>query len=93
MDLLHRIKKALERKQPIEVPLHYCPNCWGREEYSGNLFKAVHKEKIDLTNINEKKGWIQEYAAKNLVNIKLQKQEDDYICLKCNMNEPLIKIQ
>ena len=85
MNLIENIRKALEHNSTIGTPERYCPNCWGRQEYGGHLFETIHKEKIDLSNLNEKKGWIQEYAAKHLSPIKLQKSGDNYVCQKCTL--------
>jgi hypothetical protein len=37
----------------------------------------VEKEKIDLNNINERKGWIQAYATEHLEGIKLQNERGE----------------
>lgn len=68
------------------VPKGYCPNCWGKQEYGGKFYEAIAKENIDLNNINERKGWIQAYAAEYLEGIKLQKTESGvYECPTCKL--------
>lgn len=86
MNLIQSIAKAIEKREPSEVPEGYCPNCWGRQEYSGYLFSVLHREKIDLTNLDSKKGWIQEYAAKRLYSIKLQERGDEFVCGTCSIS-------
>jgi hypothetical protein len=47
--------------------------------------EAISHEHIDLNNVTEKKGWIQAYAAQNLVGIKLKKKENVYECQACKV--------
>lgn len=66
------------------TPQGFCPNCWGKQEYGGKFYEAIEKEQIDLNNVNERKGWIQAYAAEHLEGIKLQKTEKGiYECQIC----------
>ena len=74
------------RNEENNVPDGFCPNCWGRQEYEGAFFEAVHAEKIDLNNIDEKKGWIQAYAARNLEGIQLRKSNDQLVCPSCKLS-------
>jgi hypothetical protein len=66
------------------VPEGMCPNCWGREEYGGHFYEAIKNHKIDLNNVEEKKGWIQAYAVKHFDGIKLDEKGGQYECVKCN---------
>lgn len=43
-----------------------CPNCWGWQEYEDQVIKSTTTEKIDLKNIDQKKGWIVAYATRKL---------------------------
>ncbi|MCB9202027.1 MAG: hypothetical protein H6604_03125 [Flavobacteriales bacterium] len=47
-----------------------CPNCWGRQEYEGHFYDASKKDKIDLNNISQKRGWIQAYVVKYFEGMK-----------------------
>jgi len=47
---------------------------------------SILKEEINLNNIDQKKGWIDAYAAKHLHGIKLQKKGNKVICPSCNLS-------
>jgi hypothetical protein len=80
-NLLEYIKKGKKRE---EVPHGYCPNCWGRLEYSGEFYKAVREKEIDLNNIDNEKGWIQGLTSKYLYGIELKKKGREYECQQCS---------
>ena len=67
----------------IEAISGYCPNCWGRQEYQNQIRSVARKEKVDLNNLDQKLGWIQAYAAKNLNPIKLVDANGKIICKSC----------
>lgn len=84
MNLFEYITKRLSStKENLKSPGLYCPNCWGRQEYGGNLFKALKTEDINTNNIKDKKGWVQAYAEKNLTGIQLNSQDSKLICNNC----------
>lgn len=86
MGLFEAFKDLLNRKNTKgETPEGYCPQCWGRQEYEGKFYEAVHKEKVDLNNINEKKGWINAYVTQNLEGIKLKEVEGTRECPSCKL--------
>lgn len=82
MKLMNYIKDLLrgESEDSEKKPSEYCPNCWGRYEYEGKIIKDMQDAHINLNNIEEKKGWIQAYAAEHLKGIKL---EDKNIVKEC----------
>jgi len=49
---------------PVVTSQIECPNCWGWQEYENQVFESSDQEKIDLHNIDQKKGWIVAYATK-----------------------------
>lgn len=65
------------------APEGYCPNCWGRQEYGGQFREAINNEKIDLNNIDQKRGWIDAYAKKNFQGIKLRENDGSTYCPTC----------
>ncbi|GLR18990.1 hypothetical protein [Portibacter lacus] len=88
MNVFNSIQKYLEKKEQnaeVSAPEGFCPNCWGHQEYGGDFFEAMRVEEIDLLNIEEKKGWIQAYAEKNLLGIQLQKKDQGLVCSTCNI--------
>jgi len=68
-----------------DVPEGICPNCWGRNEYGGKFYEAMKNENVDINNINEKKGWIQDYADKHLTGIQLSSTNEGTFCSKCKV--------
>ena len=72
-------------KSSETTPEGYCPNCWGRQEYEGKFIDALNNEKIDLNNLNEKKGWIQDYAVRQFEGIQLKKSKDYFECPTCKL--------
>ncbi|MEM7106530.1 MAG: hypothetical protein AAF502_25625 [Bacteroidota bacterium] len=68
-----------------EVPEGFCPNCWGKQEYEGKFLEALNNEKIDLNNIDNKKGWIQAYATRNFEGIKIDQSNDLFECPTCKL--------
>ena len=55
-----------------ESPEMICPNCWGKQEYGGQFYRAIKNEKIDVNQASKHIGWVQEYADKHLLKIQLQ---------------------
>ncbi|MGB0929974.1 MAG: hypothetical protein ACPGVB_04315 [Chitinophagales bacterium] len=87
MNLVDVVVKFIKgEKQTTDVPEGFCPNCWGRQEYGEEFFKAIKNEQIDLNNVTEKKGWIQAYAVEHLEGIKLKKTEGVLECSACKLN-------
>ena len=80
MKLLDYIVVKLSGAKTKEAPQGLCPNCWGRQEYSGKFYEAIHVEQITLDNVEEKKGWIQGYAKTHFEGIELH----DGTCKICN---------
>ena len=84
MNLINEIKKFLSGEQVSSIaPDEYCPNCWGRQEYGGNMYEAVKAEGLTADNINIQKGWIQEYAEKYLLGIRLIRKNEKLVCVTC----------
>ncbi len=62
--------KANEKKSVMkrEAVASTCPNCWGVQEYEG-AFCANDQLKIDLHNVDQKKGWIQGYVTRKIMSL------------------------
>ncbi len=81
------VKRFLSgESKTLETPENACPNCWGKQEYGGRFLEAVEQQKIDLNNLNAKKGWIQEYAVRHFEGIKVDKTRDQYSCPMCKVS-------
>lgn len=89
MKLMDYLKNLLQNddksssNKPEDRPDDYCPNCWGRYEYEGKIIKDMEDAHINLNNIEEKKGWIQAYAAEQLKGIKLENKNIVKECPDC----------
>jgi len=86
MTLFEHVKKYLKKDSKtaqVQTPEGYCPNCWGRQEYSGTLYQVLKAENIDSNNVDQRKGWIQGYAEKHLIGIRLNKVENKLVCDVC----------
>lgn len=82
MDLYTAFIDWVKKDDPKLTPIGLCPNCWGRQSYGGQFYEALKKERIDLNNIEQKKGWILAYAAENFVGIDLLEEGNG--ALVCN---------
>ena len=83
--LLSLLKKN-NNKPTEESPEGMCPGCWGRQEYAGKFYEAVKNHTANINENDPSKGWIQDYADKNLSSIQLQKHNDSFVCQKCKVN-------
>lgn len=88
MSLFESISNMISGKTDDQhsTPEEYCPNCWGTQAYSGKFLEKTIEERIDTNNLDQKKGWIQEYAIKHFEGIKLQETtKDKFECPSCKL--------
>jgi len=86
MSVFQSIVSFLTKKEATpQAPEGFCPNCWGRQEYEGQFFEAMKNEGIDVNNVSEKVGWIQDYTDKHLAGIQLHGEGDGLVCSKCKV--------
>ncbi len=88
MTIIDSILALLKKKGNTElddVPAGLCPNCWGREEYGGKFYEAVKKNDTDINSKSPNVGWIQDYANKNLSGIRVEHENEQYICPTCTV--------
>jgi hypothetical protein len=84
MNLVKNILTFLRKKSTsnkLKSPKGLCPNCWGRQEYGGNFYKALKAENIK--DLEHKKGWIKMYIESNLKDISLQTNKKKLVCNVC----------
>ena len=90
MNVFEFIKSKLSTSsEPQAAPDGYCPNCWGRQEYSGKFYDSVKVEGINTNNLDDKKGWVQGYAEKYLTGIQLTENDAQLVCNNCQMRYEL----
>ena len=88
MNIVERLLALLRTKETsdeMEAPEGFCPNCWGREEYGGQFYKAVKNHGLDVNSKNPERGWIQDYADKHLSGIQLKPENEGYVCPQCKL--------
>ncbi len=90
MNLVQSLISFLKKKntpEEMDVPAGLCPNCWGREEYSGHFYERVMRENSNINKKNMKVGWINDYANKHLSGIALVRKGngEELICKKCSI--------
>ena len=86
MSVFQSIVNFLTKKEATQqAPTGFCPNCWGRQEYEGQFFEAMKNEGVNVNNISEKVGWVQDYADKHLAGIQLQSEGEGLVCSKCKV--------
>ncbi len=78
-------KKEKGETKENEAPEGICPNCWGKQEYGGKFYEAVRNYDVDINSHNPKKGWVEQYAEKSLLNIELKQEGEGYVCKTCKL--------
>ena len=85
MNLIENIKSYFLAKSNNEEtglsPEGICPNCWGRQEWEGNIYKQIKANNITPES-NTYNSFINEVVTK-LDKITLK--EDTYKCTTCNV--------
>lgn len=72
-------------KSAESTPTGYCPNCWGRQEYSGHFYTAIKRKGVNADNFDKELGWVQGYAEKHLHDIQLHPSDGGSKCNRCNI--------
>ena len=86
MKLFEFLKNVLKNeKGGQDVPDGYCPNCWGNQEYEGKFFEAVKNEGVDIDQVDDRKGWVLDYAEKHLAGIQLKSRGKNIVCESCKV--------
>ncbi len=82
-NIISYLKK--EKNNQDKAPKGICPNCWGRQEYGGQFYKAIKNYGLDINHPDNERGWIQDYADKYLKDISLVEHNDYNTCSKCKL--------
>jgi len=85
MSVLDWFKKWNKEDEKLPVPYGVCPNCWGRQEYEGEIRDAVRDRQIDINNhaSDATRAFIQDFVVQKIDGIKLQKDGDSFSCPRC----------
>jgi hypothetical protein len=73
--------KKSNNKETGLAPEGVCPNCWGKQEWEGNIYKQIKAKNITPES-NTYNSFINEVVTK-LDKITLK--EDTYECTTCNV--------
>lgn len=89
MDLIKSLVDYLKSNKEVNKkasPEGFCPNCWGRQEYSGNFYEAVKNHGLDANTKQPEIGWIKDYAEKNLKGIRMETKNESVVCPSCKIS-------
>lgn len=71
------------KKNSLPVPEDVCPNCWGQQEYGGQVIDLKEDKQIDVNNSVSRYTFIQDFVVKHVNGIQLKKHEQGYLCPSC----------
>jgi len=66
-----------------QVPEGMCPNCWGKQEYDGQIRELYKDKQIDVNNHEENYAFIQKFVVKHVDGIRLKKGKNSLDCPTC----------
>ena len=66
-----------------ETPEGICPNCWGKQEYGGQIRTLYADRQIDVNNREANYAFIQKFVVKYLDGIQLKKGNSGLECTAC----------
>ena len=77
-------KAKLEGKATADAPEGVCPNCWGKQEWEGQIY-----EKIKAQNITPESNTYSSFIYEVVQKLdKITLKEDTYTCTSCNVKYP-----
>ena len=83
MSLFDALVKYFSREEPEGVPEGLCANCWGYEQYGGEILKVARSREIDLRNGRARNAFIQEFVVNHVDAIRLQDDGAGPYCKSC----------
>jgi len=66
------------------TPEGLCPNCWGEQNYDGQIRELYKDKQIDVNNHKENHAFIQKFVVDQLDGIQLKKGVSGYECPTCH---------
>ena len=67
----------------INCPEDICPNCWGHQNYDGQLREKLKDEQIDINNHQKVQTFIRAFVTEHLDGIHLKNVDGRRICKAC----------
>ncbi|MBX2797948.1 MAG: hypothetical protein KTR31_09775 [Myxococcales bacterium] len=69
-----------------EVPDGLCPNCWGHDEYDGQIRQRMKDRQINVNNGQERYAFIRDFAVTHVDGIRLRNHDSRNHCPTCKAN-------
>lgn len=71
-----------------QIPEGLCPNCWGSQEYDGQIRELYRDRQIDVNNHEANYAFIQDFVVTHLDGIRLKKGANSLECPTCKVQYP-----
>ena len=91
-DRIHQLTETLidffrkpEEETKGASPSGLCPNCWGSQEYDGEIRELYKDKQIDVNNHERNYAFIQEFVVKHIDGIHLKKGNTSLECPTCHL--------
>ena len=81
--LIAFFKKPTSETQDT-TPEGFCPNCWGKQEYDGQIRELYKDKQIDVNNHEGNYAFIQKFVVKHVDGIHLKKGKNSFDCPTCH---------
>lgn len=85
IDKLIRFFKRPKQETKGQAPEGFCPNCWGNQEYDGQIREMYEDKQIDVNNHEANYAFIQKFVVKHVDGIHLKKGKDSLDCPTCRV--------
>lgn len=69
-----------------DTPDGLCPNCWGRDEYDGQVRDVAKDRQINVNNHQERYAFIQQFVVNHVDGIRLKNHGGRTVCDTCKAN-------
>lgn len=83
MSLIDTLSAWFGGASTTEAPQGVCVNCWGHQEYDGQIREVARSREIDFENKVQRRAFIEEFAVKHVDGIKLHRTEQGLRCNAC----------
>lgn len=70
------------------APDGLCPNCWGEQEYDGQIREMYIDKQIDVNNHEANHAFIKKFVVERVDGIHLRKGDNGMECPTCKRNYP-----
>lgn len=93
LDIFKGKKKQSLEKDKVLIEAGACPNCWGTQEYEGQIKEVLKDKEKDVLNKDHRaqQAFIQKFVQKNIKGIRLKKDGDKQICPACKSRYKIVR--